>query len=472
MKKTIALAAALLLMLLVLAGCSEGTSTEGIPTPTPSASVTSGSEKVNAIKPGDVYRYYLWSTADEDNPFKDAGARSESMKERLEEFQTEYGITIKYVESTGGYEWYALPRSSAAAGEPICDIFNVGGPYVVLGTYFYGGQAGQCIIPLSDYSDVADFSDPEYWDTQSQQYCTFDDKLYCVVPNGIGADTVLNNTVTLFNKDILKDNGYTADQLYAWSEQGEWTWEKFREAALACTDQARGVYGTAIGDNVALASALIVSNGGAYFENNGTTDVFVGDSSNALEAWNFVIGLARDGAVEYSGATETNLFGTNKVAMLVTTISRLASIYKYLKCEYGIINPPKGPQAQDYLSEMSWFTPISVMRGANNPAGCVQVLNEYFSPVYAKSSAENKILMESELMFYLSDEGSMNTAFNIANYTSAQNYYLYQMVEDGDTQMLSYLYGNAWAFISGETTPEVFYASVKDTINTMVASSR
>ena len=59
-------------------------------------------------------RYYLWSTADEDNPFKDAGARSESMKERLEEFQTKYGITIKYVESTGGYEWYALPRSSAA----------------------------------------------------------------------------------------------------------------------------------------------------------------------------------------------------------------------------------------------------------------------------------------------------------------------------------------------------------------------
>ena len=116
MKKMIALAAALLLMLLVLAGCSEGTSTEGIPTPTPSASVTSGSEKVNAIKAGDVYRYYLWSTADEDNPFKDAGARSESMKERLEEFQTEYGITIKYVESTGGYEWYALLRSSAAAG--------------------------------------------------------------------------------------------------------------------------------------------------------------------------------------------------------------------------------------------------------------------------------------------------------------------------------------------------------------------
>ena len=45
---------------------------------------------------------------------------------------------------------------------------------------------------------------------------------------------------------------------------------------------------------------------------------------------------------------------------MVTTISRLVSVYKFLKCDYGIINPPKGPMASDYLSEMSWFTPIAL----------------------------------------------------------------------------------------------------------------
>lgn len=466
----LAAAIAAMLLMLIFAGCTpQETASAATPSPTPENSAV---QKENAIKAGDVYRYYLWSVTDEKDPLKNAGPRADSMRKRLAEFEQKYDITVKYVASTGGYEWYDLPRSSAAAGEPICDIFNVGGPYVVLGTYFYGGQAGKCILPLSDYSSVADFSDTEYWNVESQRFCTFSGKLYCAVPLECGGDAVSSNTVTLFNKDLMAKAGYEADKLYEMSRNGEWTWERFEEAAVRTTDIDNGIYGTTIGDNVALGSALIVTNGGAYFKNNGTTDVFVGNSDNAIAAWDFIVGLAKKNCIDYSGTTEANLFGTGKVAMMVTTISRLVSVYKFLKCDYGIINPPKGPMASDYLSEMSWFTPISVMRGANNPAGCVQVINEYLSPEYARSSAENQELMDAELTVYLKDAGSVETAKNITKYTSNQNYYLYQQVSDGDTKMLSYLYGNVWNFISGETTPKQFYDSVTDKINSMVASVR
>ena len=54
--------------------------------------------------------------------------------------------------------------------------------------------------------------------------------------------------------------------------------------------------------------------------------------------------------------------------------------------------------------------------------------------------------MDAELTVYLKDAGSVETAKNITKYTSNQNYYLYQQVSDGDTKMLSYLYGNVWKY--------------------------
>lgn len=465
MKRLIVLLLSLGIMLALFAGCDVGgEGTEPTPTPT-------GTVHKTAIAAGDTYRYYYWNTMDANNPFADAGAREAMYVARWIDFQEQYGITIEYVQSTGGHEWFALPRSSAASGEPIADIFNVGGPYVVLGTYFYGGVAGACLLPFDDYSEYATFDDAQYWDVQSQSACTFNDKLYCVVPNNMGADMVTNNTVTLVNKDLLAGTGYTAQQLYELSESGQWTWDKYEDVAVQCTDPSKGIYGTAIGDNVALASALIVTNGGSYFEQSGNTEVFAGNSANALEAWDFFLRLADKGTMEYSGATEASLFTTGQVAMLVTTISRISSIYSSVQCDYGILMPPKGPKADNYMSEMSWFVPYSILRGANNPAGCAQVISEYFSPVYAKDSEENQQLMEAELSVYLRDDESMQTARNISQYTSVQNYYLYQTVSDGE-QMLSLLYGNAWSFISGETTPEAFFSSVEQRINAMVKSAR
>ncbi len=485
MKKALTLITVFMVIMLMLVGCNQPQQQNPSATPAPSTGTSenptqstgtdpnptpdSSTELQNAIQPGDTYRYYIWSTKDEADPFKDSGARRDSMTEKWHDYETEKGITIRYVEATGGHNWFDLPRSSAAAGEPICDIFDVGGPYVVLGTAFYNGQLGSCLLPISDYAAYGDFSDSEYWDQQSQEICTFSDKLYCVVPQPYGAEYIANHTVTLFNNSMLQDAGYSTDTLYEMSQNGQWTWDEFKQAAIACTDADKGVFGTILGDNIALGSALIVTNGGHYFESTQNGDVFVGNRSNAVDAWNFIVDLAvNNNAVLSDGTTEANAFGRGQIAMMVTTISRLATIYSYLNFEYGIINPPKGPQAQDYISEVNWFVPLSVMRGANNPAGCVQLLSEYCKPEYALNSIENAQLVDAELSAYLLDRGSLETAKNITKYTSVENYFLYQTVTDGSDQMLSYLYGNIYNFISGEASPQTFYDASKPKIDAMI----
>ena len=466
MKKLVITAVLLLSMVLMLVGCNQP---EEKPSATPVPSVgPSQPTTLNAINAGEVYRYYVWSTDDENDPFRDAGARNQSLTEKWHAYEAEKSITIQYVKATGGHNWFDLPRSSAASGEPICDIFNVGGPYVVLGTAFYNGSLDSCLLPISDYSDYGKFDDAEYWDLQSQEICTFSDKLYCVVPQPYGADYIANHTVTLFNNEILEDAGYSIDELYTASKNGEWTWDEFKEAAIKCSSPDKGIYGTSLGDNIALGSALIVTNGGHYFQKKDGVDVFVGNQTNAIDAWTFIADLANQNAVLTDFSTEANSFGQGKVGMLVTTISRLGAIYQYLKFEYGIINPPKGPDAQDYISEVNWFVPISVMKGANNPAGCVQILSEYFRPEYGMSSVENTQLIDAELRAYLLDQGSLDTAMNITKYTSVENYFLYQTVTDGTTQMLQYLYGNVGKFISGEEAPQAFYDGVKPAIDKMV----
>lgn len=97
----------------------------------------------NAVKAGEVYRYYVWNTEDESDPFKNVdGVRKEMAVNNKAQFEEKYGVTIRYVLSAGGDDWYATPFASASAGTPMTDIFNAGGSYVTLLAYTYNGSAG------------------------------------------------------------------------------------------------------------------------------------------------------------------------------------------------------------------------------------------------------------------------------------------------------------------------------------------
>lgn len=472
-------AAVIAAAIFVLASCSpDQPSASATPAPTQSSGPSSETNLKNALQAGEEYRYYAWNTLNEEDPFENAGSRADILKERKSAFEAKYGVTIRYVKSTGVDDWYAEPFASAQSGKPIADLFNVGGSYVTLLAYTYGGGTGSILRSLDEFSEYSDFSDPEYWDQSAQKICTFNGKLYFCVPSPIGYELVANNKVTLFNYDLVSRGGLSAEELYNMSNQGEWTWEAFRDAAIKCTFPEDNIYGTAIGDNVGIMSALITSNGGSYFEKQeyegNLIDRYTGNSANALEAWDFYVKMAKDdGIIELSGAAETTTFSAGKIAFLITGLSRTTTIYQRMKSDYGVLFPPKGPKAEDYISDQDSFVPYCIFNGASNAAGCAQILSEYFRPIYGRSSEENQAMLESELITYLRDSQSMATCKKLPEISKVQSHMLYiklRTATEEQAMMESVLYGHAWQFARGEESPAQYFDSVASLIDNTVYS--
>lgn len=471
---------AIMFAVMAFAGCTKepsASATSATPAPTASATgtETSASTLKNAIKEGETYRYYVWNTEDENDPFKDAeGVRKEMAVQNKAQFEAKYGITIHYVLSTGIDEWYAAPFASAQAGTPMTDLFNCGGSYVTLLAYTIGGGSGRYLLPLSDYTEYADFTDAEYWDQSAQEVCTLNNKLYFCVPTPIGSDLVASSKVTLFNFDLVRRAGMEPEDLYEMCNNGEWTWDAFRNAVLACTFPDENIYGTSLGDNVGIMAGLITSNDAAYFEkgeyNGKVVDRYVGNSANAIEAWNFFVDLAMEnGAVDLSGTPENTTFGAGRVAFLITALARTTTIYQRMRSDYGVLMPPKGPKADNYISDQDSFLPLCIFTGVSNPEGCVQVLGEYFRPAYARSSSENIALLEAELSQYLRDAESLEISKQLPAVSKVQSHMLYIKFTSPDNERMDgVLYGHVWNFARGEETPARYLDSIVDMVNSVV----
>lgn len=86
---------------LALAGCGGGGEPSASATPAPTGSAEagqSGNNPNNAIKEGEIYRYYVWNTEDESDPFKNIdGVRKEMAIKNKAEFEEKYGVTVRYV---------------------------------------------------------------------------------------------------------------------------------------------------------------------------------------------------------------------------------------------------------------------------------------------------------------------------------------------------------------------------------------
>ena len=473
------LALALAAGIMALAGCAgeKEPALSAPPAPTGGTAQATRSNLKNAVKAGEVYRYYVWNTEDESDPFKNVdGVRKEMAVNNKAQFEEKYGVTIRYVLSAGGDDWYATPFASASAGTPMTDIFNAGGSYVTLLAYTYNGSAGRILLPLDDYQEYADFSDSEYWDQAAQEICTLGGKLYFCVHSPMGWELVSNNKVTLFNFDLVRRGGMEPADLYEMSNSGEWTWDAFRQAVMACTFPEENIFGTAIGDNVGMMAALLTSNNASYFEKQEyegqLIDRYVGNSKNAIEAWDFFVKLAlEDYSVELSGTAETTTFSAGRIAFLLTGLARTSTIYQRMQSDYGVLMPPKGPNADNYISDQDSFLPLCIFNGVSNPEGCAQVLGEYFRPVYARSSSENQALLEAELSTYLRDGESLEICRQLPSVSKVQSHMLYiklRTATDEQAMLESIIYGHAWNFAKGEETPAQYLDSIVDLVNSTV----
>lgn len=475
---------------LALASCGKDAdpSTQATPSPTsPQNSAAQESSYLrprgdlkNSLKQGEKYNYLLWAVNDVSNPFEhETEINKVGWTQRKADLESKYGITIQYVMPTPN--WWQDACASAFSGNPSVDFMHCGGPFTVLPMYAYNGTAASVVLPLSDYSQSADFSDNNWWNQALQTAnTTFNGKLYFAVPQNTGIGSIAFNQVVLFNKEILERNGYPAETLYSANQNGEWTWEKFREAAIACTDPDNSIYGIAPAYQNALIWSLAASNGASFVSqvnNNGTTYFeFTGNSDKMLDAWNFLVQLGRDGVLyrDQGFTADHETFLAGKTAMMPTYVNRTSQLVNAgTYPEYGVLMPPKAPGAEDYVSDVNWFDPYCAFKGTANPEGTVQLLSDYCCPLYSLDDERNEASFDAELLSLTTDQGSQWTLRNISEKSAPQSYFMFSNLTFPDGANFMNKITEQWpAFVDGQQTPGTYFDSIAESVNQLLKDAQ
>ena len=477
--KMIVLCACVMLLALLFTACDSTTqqptqgadqTAGGTPTAAPTDQPTL--EKVY-MKAGDTYRVLVWNTRETDEPFTQEGVRGQQLRERADEMKEKYGVTMMYIAAPGN--WLGDALDSTQAGAPICDILHCGGPWAMLLIYGYGGSPGDLMVPLNRYSEAGSFSDARYWDVDLQEIGTFNGNQYFFVPQGNGFNMVALNMATFFNKMLIRKGGYTEEQLYDWSDKGEWTFDRMREVALNCTDLDQEIYGMSLGENSCALLCMITANGGDLVRkedvNGVMTERFAANGAKTVEAIEYYVSMVRDDKSVYLGenpmfSSEATDFMANKLALMPTYINRAEQIYENMESDYGILMPPKGPSADRYLSDKNWIEPWCILNNIPNVEGAVQAASIFLKPFMAVDDADNLALLEAEAQKFRLDERSINTLKKIPEANSAKSYMVYLSLKaTQDADVSTVLIYHTMEFINGTDSPQTYFESMAQAVN-------
>lgn len=483
----VAMLVALMLVSVVACDGNQGGGSSSDPTKTPAPNEPGVDALANFTNRGEKYSFYSWQYKSE-SPYSEDTERDQKMRDRIQALQEKYGITIEFVTSSG-----SGMLASAFQGVPEITGMKEGGLHTMMNTYLYQGNPGQCLIPLSDHSDVYNFRNEEKFNVESQyDLCEYNDKLWFFIPQEIGIHFECGGNCLVFNKTLVEAAGYTADEIYKWVDNGEWTWEKFEALLAATTVPDKGQYGIERGNEALVMWSLANSNGTEFvlketLPNGQIQDTFVysGDKGDRLmEAYDEFIKFAKNGWMEttYYGSTSTeplNHFKAGSVAFFYNGYSsnplkEIAGV----EFEYGIVPWPKGPSnvknENTYNSFYPHLNPYCVFRTDGNEKGAVQVLCSLYTPIYDINSAEAKALYESEKLLFSRDEASAKNIDLVEGAKTHFRVFMYSQapVSIGDAKQVSQaLFGKGEDAILAQTqNARTYFTSIANAINTAIVS--
>lgn len=475
------------LMAVSAVACAGGGTTDATPTPVPGDG-TSTVDQVY-VKPGETYSFYSWQYTSE-QPYSGDDERSQAMRERVENIEKEYQVTIQFVPN--GNTTSML--QSAFQGVPDITGMKEGGLHTMMSTYLYQNLTGQCLTPLSDHSDVYNFRDEEKFNVYSQyDLCEYNDKLWFFIPVEIGVHFECGGNALVFNKKLVEAAGYSADTIYGWVNSGEWTWENFEKVLKATTNQQTGVYGIERGNEALVMWSLANSNGTEFvtletMDNGQKQDKFVysGDKGDRLmEAYDEFIKLASEGCMEttYYGATSTvplEHFLAEKTAFFYNGYSSnpLKSISQ-AQFEYGLVPWPKGPSnvanENKYYSMYPHLNPYCVFRDVDgNIKGAVQMLCWLYTPIYDANSEDAQALYENEKGLYTRDDESKKNLDLVESNKQHFRVFMYSQAPcsiNGINTVGAALFGKGEdSILKGETNAKTYFSSIAQAVNIAITN--
>lgn len=493
--KFLFVAALIALMLVSVVACKDGgnsgTSTPGgnsqaTATPTPKPGDAGKDWDKNFTNPGEVYRFYSWQYASAD-PYSGNTERDQQMRERVNNLQNEYGITINFVPKS---QTSALLQS-AFQGSPEVTGQKEGGLHTMMNTYLYQNLTGRCLEPLTDHSDVYNFNDENKFNVFSQyDLCEYNDKLWFFIPIELGVHFECGGNALVFNKKLLEAAGYTADTIYGWVDSGEWTWDKFEKCLVDTTLPDVNQWGIERGNQALIMWSLANSNGTEFVElvtlpsgQKQDSFVYTGEKGERLmAAYDEFVKLANDLKVMETtmyGQTDTTPlqhFLAGNVAFFYNGYSSnpLREIAK-AEFEYGLVPWPKGPdmtKEDNYQSFYPHLNPYCVFRDQRESAnlkGAVQILCKLYTPIYDADSDDAIALYESERMLYTRDEASAKNLDIVENNKVHFRVFMYANapLSIGNANAVQEaLFGKGEdAILKAETSASVYFRGIQGAIN-------
>jgi len=224
----------------------------------------------------------------------------------------------------------------------------------------------------------------------------------------VGNQITYNNSLLQYNKTLLLEKGF--QDPYELMIEGNWTWEKFKEMAAACT-------GDTDGDGIidrwgmylpidSLVYRFAVSNNSDFIENINDKYTYALDSANGIEAVSFLNLLYNEDKVimDYTVAKANAkdpaaLAAVSKFKpVFVLTIVPVFSIKDGI--EYGTVMFPKGPRADRYAATGNGLESMYIVTSsAKDPQIIAKLMSDLV--VYWDPNQVAHITLEDEVNAYM-----------------------------------------------------------------------
>lgn len=302
-------------------------------------------------------------------PNPDGNVFEAAFAKRIEFVEENYNCDIEFV--VVGDDYIDSYVTSVLAGEPVCDVGYILS-YKLLPSLIEGGIA----YPISDLG-VVDFSSPWY-NQPSVEAGTYKDKIYTMGMTGADVQYGIFFNKTLFERYSLPD-------LYELYESGEWTWDKFKEIAIAGNQDTNGdgendIWGFNQREN--LIWSFMASNGAEAVKKTSTGIELALDSKEAVEALDYYADfmLNVDHLQGWLGdwTSQIQSFRDGQSMMCYEAWWISYGFLKEMQDEWGFVPFPKGPSGKEYVSYGKEASPYMMLNGIDKPEEVATIVDLIF----------------------------------------------------------------------------------------------
>jgi len=294
-------------------------------------------------------------------------------------------------------------KASILAGSPMVDFFAIQG----IDT-FYDFYSSNCLLPLDSIKTLNIKDTNRFIITDLAE---FNGKHYGVKQNAYGWLRRNFNNVLLCNFALTSKAGYSADTIYKWVNNKQWTWDKFEKVCKEVHSLGSQYYGLNDWDKKQMYNfdlsyefytSMLYSNNTDWIKKSGNKITFTGGSPDALTVLNKYTEWVKAGYIQFKDETYAD-FQNGKCAFLadIYPVSLIASWVSGDRNTDGVLPFPMGPKAKDYVTYDYQSLLIVIPRGVSNVNAIGAVLNAFVTPLYSNSDSrkicENTVLSKSNL---------------------------------------------------------------------------